>query len=99
MGSGPVRGGSHAFPLPSVCRGLLQVALQRRGQAPEEEEDTETRSLPQTPVGSARTPSPGQPGSGPGTPHTFAPGASLWKGVLLGEVLGVHAIGHCLLTI
>lgn len=26
-----------------VCRGLLQVALQRKGQAPEEDEDTETR--------------------------------------------------------
>lgn len=29
--------------LSSFCRGLLQVALQRKGQAPEEDEDTETR--------------------------------------------------------
>ena len=29
--------------LSSLCRGLLQVALQRKGQAPEEDEDTETR--------------------------------------------------------
>ena len=30
-------------PLPLVCRGLLQVALQCKGQAPEEDEDAETR--------------------------------------------------------
>ncbi|KAB0389614.1 hypothetical protein E2I00_016571, partial [Balaenoptera physalus] len=29
-------------PLPLVCRGLLQVALQCKGQAPEEDEDAET---------------------------------------------------------
>lgn len=41
--SGFVAGGSHAVPVSLVCRGLLQVALQRKGQAPEEEEDPETR--------------------------------------------------------
>ncbi|XP_027625111.1 ALS2 C-terminal-like protein isoform X2 [Tupaia chinensis] len=33
----------HAQELEAAYRGLLRVALQRRGQAPEEEEDTETR--------------------------------------------------------
>lgn len=32
-------------PLSLVHRGLLQVALQRKGQAPEEDEDAETRDL------------------------------------------------------
>lgn len=27
----------------SICRGLLQVALRRKGQAPEEDEDPEAR--------------------------------------------------------
>ncbi|XP_036886426.1 ALS2 C-terminal-like protein [Sturnira hondurensis] len=35
----------HARELWAAYRGLLQVALQRKGQAPEEEEDTETRDL------------------------------------------------------
>lgn len=30
-------------PMSSVCRGLLQVALRRKGQAPEEDEDPEAR--------------------------------------------------------
>lgn len=33
----------HAQELWAAYRGLLQVALQRKGQAPEAEEDTETR--------------------------------------------------------
>ncbi|XP_004399214.1 PREDICTED: ALS2 C-terminal-like protein isoform X2 [Odobenus rosmarus divergens] len=35
----------HARELWAAYRGLLQVALQRKGQAPEEDEDTETRDL------------------------------------------------------
>lgn len=35
----------HAKELWAAYRGLLQVALQRKGQAPEEEEDAETRNL------------------------------------------------------
>ncbi|XP_039693492.1 ALS2 C-terminal-like protein isoform X1 [Pteropus medius] len=35
----------HAQELWAAYRGLLQVALQRKGQAPEAEEDTETRDL------------------------------------------------------
>ncbi|KAM6169372.1 ALS2 C-terminal-like protein [Rhynchocyon petersi] len=35
----------HAHELWAAYRGLLQVALQRKGQAPEEEEDAETRDL------------------------------------------------------
>ncbi|XP_042834704.1 ALS2 C-terminal-like protein isoform X1 [Panthera tigris] len=35
----------HAQELWAAYRGLLQVALQRKGQAPEEDEDTETRDV------------------------------------------------------
>uniref|UniRef100_A0ABI8ASJ3 Alsin-like PH-like domain-containing protein n=1 Tax=Felis catus TaxID=9685 RepID=A0ABI8ASJ3_FELCA len=35
----------HARELWAAYRGLLQVALQRKGQAPEEDEDTETRDV------------------------------------------------------
>ncbi|XP_049496284.1 ALS2 C-terminal-like protein [Panthera uncia] len=35
----------HAQELWATYRGLLQVALQRKGQAPEEDEDTETRDV------------------------------------------------------
>lgn len=38
-----VGGGRRADPLLLLCRGLLQVALQRKGRALEAEEDTETR--------------------------------------------------------
>lgn len=56
-------GGGHTVPFSLACRGLLQVALQRKGEAPEEEEDVETRWLPQAPVGSVGL-SPGQSGLG-----------------------------------
>nr|XP_055198763.1 ALS2 C-terminal-like protein isoform X2 [Nyctereutes procyonoides] len=46
----------HARELWAAYRGLLQVALQRKGQAPEEDEDTETRCAEVEPL--PRTPSP-----------------------------------------
>lgn len=41
--SSSVGGGSHTISLSLAHRGLLRVALQRKGQALEEDEDTETR--------------------------------------------------------
>lgn len=57
-------GGSHTVPFSLACRGLLQVALQRKGEAPEEEEDVETRWLPQAPVESVGPFPQGQSGLG-----------------------------------
>lgn len=44
-------GGGHTVPFSLACRGLLQLALQRKGEAPAEEEDGETRWLPRLPWG------------------------------------------------